>query len=314
MFTERTFFDNLEPATWHLDQPLNHPNSLGIYLLAKKSRELVTVLLSGEGADELFGGYTRYYYARLRPKVLASLGLLRHLPRVGRALANHFGAEAADATDAFIASSLFQRPGELRQCRPEADFVRVVERRRDLFPRGGSEHVRNCLKYDMQTYLVDLLVRQDKMTMAHSLENRVPFLDRKLVAFVRSLPTDHLVGSTLSLRDSRMRNTKVILKRLAGRVFDEGFVYRRKGGFRLPLAQYYARPEFRELMEGRLLPGMRARGVVREDVVRRWWRGAAAGQVPDEMVWIYIAFELWAQRFLDRAPVGALGAQLAALT
>src|SRR5205823_1024105 len=57
LFTSQAFFDSLERATWHLDQPLNHPNSLGIYLLAERSRELVTVLLSGEGADELFGGY-----------------------------------------------------------------------------------------------------------------------------------------------------------------------------------------------------------------------------------------------------------------
>ena len=60
MFSEASFTGPLERATWHMDQPISHPNSLGLWLLAQHSRERVTVLLSGEGADEVFGGYTRF--------------------------------------------------------------------------------------------------------------------------------------------------------------------------------------------------------------------------------------------------------------
>ncbi len=314
MFTERVFFDNLDRATWHLDQPLNHPNSLGIDLLARRSRELVTVLLSGEGADELFGGYLRYYYAAMRPRAMPWLGMLSRLPGVGRKFTSIFGEHSMSDADVFIMASAYQRAVDLLSARPGADLARVMQRRRDIFAEGRSDHLSNCLKYDLQTYLVDLLVRQDKMTMSHSLENRVPFLDRPLVDFVRTLPSNFLIGSSLRLRDSRMRNTKVILKRLAARVFDDQFVYRPKSGFSLPLTHYYAQPEFRELMEDRLLPGLRKRGLVREDILASWWRQASGmSQRISETLWIYIAFELWAQRFLDQpaAPMSAPVATLA---
>lgn len=307
LFTERTFFDNLDRATWHLDQPLNHPNSLGIDLLAKHSRDLVTVLLSGEGADELFGGYLRYYYAAIRPRALPWLGLLGRLPKIGRKFTSIFGHRSMSAADVFIMASAFQQPADLLKARPTADTARVLEQRRAIFDEGDShpphDHISRCTKYDLRTYLVDLLVRQDKMTMAHSLENRVPFLDRRMVDFVRSLPSRFLVGSSLRLRESRMRNTKIILKRLAERVFDSQFVYRPKSGFSLPLSHYYAQPEFRELMEDRILPGLKSRGIVRHEVIAEWWRGVSgASQRVSETLWIYVAFELWAQRFLDQRP------------
>jgi asparagine synthase (glutamine-hydrolysing) len=313
-FTDDDFFDNLDRATWHLDQPLNHPNSLGINLLARRSRETVTVLLSGEGADELFGGYLRYYYAALRPRIMPWLGALNRLPRLGRRFASIFGDRHANPADLFIMASAFQQPHELLAARPNAALDRPLQQRRDAFAQGHADHITNCLKYDLQTYLVDLLVRQDKMTMSHSLENRVPFLDRHLVDFVRSLPPEHLVGKRLTLRDARMRNTKIILKRLAARVFDDRFVYRPKSGFSLPLKHYYAQPRFRDLMEDRVLPGVRRRDLVREDVLASWWRQARAmSQRASETLWVHVAFELWAQRFLDHpaAPASAMPVTLA---
>ncbi len=78
--------------------------------------------------------------------------------------------------------------------RPGADLAPALARRAALFHEGRGDHLSNCLKYEMQTYLVDLLVRQDKMTMAHGVENRVPFLDRRVVDFARTLPAEHLVA------------------------------------------------------------------------------------------------------------------------
>jgi asparagine synthase (glutamine-hydrolysing) len=149
--------------------------------------------------------------------------------------------------------------------------------------------------------MVDLLVRQDKMTMAHSLENRVPFLDLDLIAYARTLPSRCLVSDAIVMRNTRMRGTKVVLKNLARRIFDERFVYRPKSGFSLPLTQYFGDKQFESLMEDRLLPGMARRGLVRTEVVRRWWKELP--KLPrgmSETVWIPIALELWAQQFLDR--------------
>ncbi len=298
ILTDGFFLDTLEKATWHMDEPIAHPNSIGIWLLAQKSRPMVTVLLSGEGADEVFGGYARFYHANVRSKISPWLPLLKMVPKMGMRLERQFGGNPVDS---FIGASLFQRPEELALLRPETDFEKVMLVRRAIFAEGQADHVANCLKYDMQTYMVDLLVRQDKMTMAHSLENRVPFLDLNLVSYARSLPTRCVVSDSIALRDASMRGTKVTLKNLARRTFDERFVYRGKAGFSIPLADYFRDKRFESLMEDQLLPGMAKRGLVHADVVRQRWKSLQTSPPgASETVWIAVALELWAQQFLER--------------
>jgi len=266
LFAESSFTGPLDRASWHMDQPISHPNSLGIWLLAEQSRERLTVLLSGEGADEVFGGYARY----VAPPQPAA---------------------------AFIGTTQFQPASKLARLRPGADLAPALARREALFDEGSGDHLSKCLKYDMQTYLVDLLVRQDKMTMAHGVENRVPFLDRRVVDFARALPAEHLVGDAVP--NGGMRATKIVVKELARRTFDDAFVYRTKGSFGLPLSQYFRGKRFTELMEDRLLPGMRRRGLVSEAAVRELWRRSLSAPALTEPFWIPVALELWAQQFVD---------------
>ena len=151
--------------------------------------------------------------------------------------------------------------------------------------------------------MVDLLVRQDKMTMAHSLENRVPFLDRNLVTFARSLPGRFLVSDSITLSRKRTGGTKLILKNLARVTFDERFICRPKSGFSLPLKTYFGDARFRALMEDSLLPGMAKRGLVRPDIVKRWWKELpTSSNGLAETLWSAVALELWAQEFIDRSP------------
>ena len=283
VFSEASFTGPLERAAWHMDQPISHPNSLGIWQLARQSRERVTVMLSGEGADEVFGGYTRFCDA------------------------NRLTVEA------FIRTTQFQPASKLARLRPGADLAPALARRTALFHEGSGDHLANCLKYDMQTHLVDLLVRQDKMTMAHGVENRVPFLDRRVVDFARTLPAEHLVRDAVPAGSvpppprlrwaGAMRSTKIVVKELARRTFDDAFVYRWKSGFNLPLSQYFRSKTFTELLEDRLLPGMKQRGLVSEPAVRELWRRSLSAPALTEPFWIPVALELWAQQFVDgRAP------------
>ncbi len=265
VFDEHAFIDGLDAATWHFDHPISQPNSLALWLLARRSREHATVLLSGEGADELFGGYARVH---------------RHA--------------AADG-DAFIRASQFHGESRLSKLRPAASLQPALAKRRALFQQGRADHLSNCLKYDMQTHLVDVLMRQDKMMMGHGVENRVPFLDRDIIDFARALPGDHLVGRSQA---GGATGTKLVVKALARRTFDAAFVDRAKATFNLPLAQYFRSSAFVALMEDRLLPGMSSRGFVDVGVVRRWWRRALSAPSTTEGFWITVALELWAQRFL----------------
>ncbi len=254
VFDERAFIDALDAASWHMDQPISHPNSLALWLLAERSKKDVTVLLSGEGADELFGGYAR--------------------------------AREAEP-EAFIRATQFHPESRLAKLRPESNLQPAIDKRQALMMEGQADPLSNCLKYDMQTHLVDLLIRQDKMMMAHGIENRVPFLDRRVVEFARALPAEFLTG-------------KIVVKDLARRTFDAAFVDRRKSGFNLPLGQYFRSTRFIELMEDRLLPGMKSRGLVDVEIVRRWWRKALSAPSTTEGFWIPVALELWAQQFIDR--------------
>jgi asparagine synthase (glutamine-hydrolysing) len=274
LFDAGAFTGALDAASWHMDQPIGHPNSLALWLLARRSREHVTVLLSGEGADELFGGYARFLDA-----LAAANGSRR----------------THDPVDAFIRASQFHPEARLSQLRPAADLRPAIEKRRALFHEGHADHLSNCLKYEMRTHLVDLLIRQDKMTMGHAVETRVPFLDKQVIEFARALPAEHLVEPSAS----GVHGTKVVVKELARRSFDAAFVYRRKSAFNLPLAQYFRSEPFIALMEDRLLPGMASRGLVDVEVVRRWWRRALSAPATTEGFWIPVALELWAQQCVD---------------
>jgi len=122
--------------------------------------------------------------------------------------------------------------------------------------------------------------------MAHGVESRVPFLDRRVIEFARALPPGHVMG-------------KPLVKALATRRFGAAFASRAKSTFNLPLAQYFRGRRFVSLMEDRLLPGMAARGLVDVAVVRRWWRRALSAPATTEGFWIVVALELWAQQFVD---------------
>jgi asparagine synthase (glutamine-hydrolysing) len=277
VFDEAAFMDALDAASWHMDQPISHPNSLALWVLARRSREHATVLLTGEGADELFGGYARFASAET-----AANGSLR--------------SGLDDPIDAFIRATQFHSDARLPKLRPAANLQPAIEKRRALFQEGRADHLSNCVKYEMRSHLVDLLVRQDKMMMAYGVENRVPFLDRRVIEFARALPAEHLTGPPSPLG---ARGTKRVVKDLARRSFDAAFVDRRKSAFNLPLAQYFRSPRFVALMEDRLLPGMAARELVDVAVVRRWWRRALSAPSTTEAFWITVALELWAQRFVD---------------
>jgi asparagine synthase (glutamine-hydrolysing) len=280
VFDNDAFVGALDAASWHMDQPISQPNALALWLLAWRSREHATVLLSGEGADEMFAGYARFATP----------------------------SSANDPVDAFIRATQFHPEHRLAKLRPAADLRPAIEKRRALFDEGGAGPLANRVKYEMRSHLVDLLARQDRMMMAHGVETRVPFLDDRVVELARALPADALVGPSTTAGPPV---TKLVLKALATRTFPAAFVDRRKSAFNLPLAQYFRSAPFVALMEDRLLPGMAARGIVDVAVVRRWWRRALSAPATTEAFWTPVALELWAQQFID-GPGGRPGGMVSA--
>ena len=297
-----TIVDHFASAVWHMDQPTPGATAAALMELARAAKPRVTVLLSGEGADELLGGYAKYAQAAFRERLGGPLlALLRHAPGRGRRFGSLLGDRwgETDRVGAFISAGAMERR-DLRALRPAVDTSALVDRRRKVFGESTGDFVADALKYDLRTYCVGLLVEQDKMTMASSVENRLPFLDHELVEFVRGLPSSNLVRSSWRPRWDLPRNTKRLLKHRVAARFGDKFAYRAKIGFNLPVHEYINHPEFRRSMDEDLLPSIRDRRLVDGDAVANWWEGfKEARNVPSQTLLTVAALEVWARQTFD---------------
>jgi len=228
----RDFADELEKLTWHMDEPLTHPNSAGIYWLCQRAKQRVTVLLTGEGADETFAGYHRYTW--LNKCFLAQ----RWCPPVAPLLRCGRGLHAVR----MLEKALTHSPSELTVKSTAQGYERfhsllstsvlneALQERLDVFDTARHSHLVNrALYYDLKTYLPPILMRQDKMSMAHGLETRVPFLDHRVVELAFRLPIRAKV---------RGDTGKWILKRIARRYLSDEVLYRPKIGFGFPIVPW----------------------------------------------------------------------------
>jgi asparagine synthase (glutamine-hydrolysing) len=298
-YSNQYAFENFFKATWHLDQPISIPNTLGIKRLAERAKDNVTVLLSGEGADELFGGYSRYHDLSCRYNM--NLKGYSKMPIIGSKIQNKYDL-AQTPEDFFVMSSSAMSLKDFNTFSITNDIESVIAQRKELFPTEG-DIIKRASAYDLNTYMVDLLNRQDKMTMAHSVENRVPFLDRNMVELVASLPSALLVKKCYDIRQLNKSNTytKHILKELGVKRFNTDFVYRKKSGFPLPVKDLFLKTKMNELIQDQLLPGIKSRGVFDFNAVSKIWNKKESEFSKSDIknLWMFFAFETWAQTFID---------------
>jgi asparagine synthase (glutamine-hydrolysing) len=229
--TARAYRRSLVRAVYASDLPLAHANSVAFALISRVAREEgVTVLLSGEGADELFGGYSwryRRYRALLRARRLLSL-----LPSRARAWIERAGYAAAGLPvttirfDELVPLTLALVDNDARN-----DWRRRCEEAYGFVGRSSDRAVLGAMLADLNDFLVPLLRRLDRMSMSASTECRVPFLDHRLVEKAIHMPLPYRVGR---------RADKWVLKRIALRHLPARVVMRRKAGFPLPIAEYLA--------------------------------------------------------------------------
>lgn len=296
--TDEEFLQNLVKCVWHCDFPINHPNSLGVYLLCARAREKVTVLLGGEGSDELLGGYERASANCTALFLRKCLGPLYYKLGFGKKF-NKFSDERTNYDVSYILSSTFINKTDLLRIRPQADIDSVIKKRLGILEDIHGKSWHKYSEYDQRTYLQDILNRVDKMSMANSMELRCPFLNRDLIDFVRSLKTSLLVRPSFR-RKSIIHNGKILLKEICQKYFGHSFTYRKKMGWALPLKEYFMSPPMKRYIEDQLFPGMESRKIVDARVVRQWWKHMEQlSQREIEVLWLIISFEIWAQTFID---------------
>ncbi|MBE0654227.1 MAG: asparagine synthase (glutamine-hydrolyzing), partial [Bacteroidales bacterium] len=182
------YLSNIEKATWHLEAPLNHQNTIGIYYLSQMAKEYVTVLLSGEGADEVFGGYERFRELKYPFRADMLLHQIRMNFKSPSAMINY-----SDEAYRAVTATAFMIPDIAVMLKRDCNYVGAIGIRKDLYHSLSGAQFDKQVKYEMLSYLPDLLIRQDKMSMAHSIENRVPFLDNEVVENSFLIPEGYLL-------------------------------------------------------------------------------------------------------------------------
>ncbi|MBK7947566.1 MAG: asparagine synthase (glutamine-hydrolyzing) [Deltaproteobacteria bacterium] len=296
-------------AIFYLDAPLNHAHSPHLLELSRVARETVTVALTGEGGDELFAGYPRYRLLlaarRLRampaPVLRAVAGMVRaSRPRWARIL----DAAAGDAAHAIAINSAFLPLDEAAALAGLDDAAALLAPRialaNDALARRG-EVVEALLELERQTYLVSLLQRMDRLSMAVGLECRVPLLDERVVDHALSIHGDR----KLTLRDS-----KIPLRKASSRIFGHAYAYAPKSGFGVPLDAWFRGDGRLARMLARVLADRetRERGLFDVALATRFLDEHRRGSRDrTEALWGLLNLELWARIGLDgRAPGDAV--------
>jgi asparagine synthase (glutamine-hydrolysing) len=303
------FFDALPKLIWHEDEPIAFPSSVPLNIVSSQAREHVKVVLTGEGADELFLGYDYRY--RVTEKNL----------RLGK----WFGRSAPASLRAAVAKAVPKLPWQLRRY-AERTFLALENHPRSMFfenfsvfrnvhrqallldpsleadretyaqglgyyAAGGADSLACMSHTDLQTYLVELLMKQDQMSMAASLESRVPFLDHVLVDQVAAIPGP-----------LRMRGgvTKSLLRDAVRDIVPPEIMKRRKMGFPVPIGNWLRGSFWWMVEEFVLSERAHRRGYFNSAEL-----GALAGEHQtgridhSERLWLLINLEIWQRIFID---------------
>lgn len=308
----KEFFDALPAMVYQEDEPIAHPSSIPLYFVSKLAADHVKVVLTGEGSDELLAGYDKYRktiynlalgraYNSVIPSPLR--GLVKEVIENGsgaltvrQKLARTFLCVPSDIESIYFDNfSVFSRSRQqgLFTAETRARMTESDPYRTSLALMGEADAVTmldQLLAADMKTYLHELLMKQDQMSMAASIESRVPFLDHKLVEFAARLP------ERMKLRGL---TTKYILRQAMADKIPAEILTRKKMGFPVPVGAWL-RGEFRSLLDEYVL-GVRAmeRGIFEPDFVRNLVKRHEAGENHAERLWMLMNFEIWQRRFLD---------------
>ena len=309
------FFAALPKLVWHEDEPMAHPSSVALFFVSQLAAQHVKVVLTGEGSDELLAGYGRYRktvlnlklgsrYEQLAPAAVRSaiskqIAALPSGSRLRQKLQRTFLTLSPDIESIYFDNfAVFPRVMQRDLLTAEArerigaaadDPYLVV---RDLLRQTDATSPLDRLLYaDLKTYLHELLMKQDQMSMAASIESRVPFLDHKLVEFSAKLP------ERLKLRGA---TTKYILRESMKGVLPDAILSRPKMGFPVPIGAWF-RGAFRDVVDEYVLSERAVnRGIFDPIFVRSLvQRHQAGGEDHSERLWALVNFEIWQRQYFD---------------
>ncbi len=294
----KQYFDMAGKIQYFMDEPLPNPSEVPLYFLAENAAKHVKVVLSGEGADELFGGYPMYLegghfakYSRIPRFVRKGIAALaRRLP--DSAKGKRFAIRGAmEPYERFMrANYVFTKEERAAYLKHPGTPCDPVELSRKHFEKVAHLDEPTQLQYvDMQTWMLyDILQKADRMSMANSLELRVPFLDKKMLELAVTLPTKQRVDGNI---------TKVALRAAALRQLPEKTARKKKLGFPVPLNDWLRQDEYYERVK-EAFSGEIADKFFQKDAILALLENHKQGKALNmKKIWTIYTFILWYEQF-----------------
>jgi asparagine synthase (glutamine-hydrolysing) len=309
LVSSEEFFNALPKLVWHEDEPIVWPSSVALYFVARLARERVTVVLTGEGSDETLAGYTRYaftlknaavdrIYRRFTPEAIRR-GIRHSISdsklisaTVRRKLTHTFLGQDGGCWTSFYFDNFFSAFTQTDQADLLTDDLaqelsgRAAYRNvMEYWNHSNGTLLRRLLCTDIKTYLVELLMKQDNISMAASVESRVPFLDDALVEFALRIPQN------LQLRGLA---GKRILKKAVADLLPQSIITRPKFGFPTPWPAWLSGPQLDPVQSLLLEPRSIDRGLFRRAAVERLFQEQRAQHRDHyDRIWRLLNLELW---------------------
>jgi asparagine synthase (glutamine-hydrolysing) len=320
LVSEHDFFHALPNLIWHEDEPIVWPSSVSLYFVAKLARERVTVVLTGEGSDETLGGYTRYaftvknaaidrVYRSLIPafvrRAVRNSGTASSLlgATLRRKLEHTFiGKDGANWSSFYFDNffSAFDEAGQNGLLTTEfagkfpvsTAYKNVLQ----YWEQSSGDMLQRLLYTDIKTYLVELLMKQDNMSMAASIESRVPFLDHVLVEFATRIPRQVQIKGLAG---------KHILKKAVEDLLPPSILYRAKLGFPTPWSGWLTGQRLEIIRAMLIEPRSLERGYFRREAIERLFDEHRAKHRDNyDRIWRLLNLELWHRVCLEGEPHG----------
>ena len=306
LVSAQEYFSALPRLLWHEDEPIAFPSSISLYFVSRLAQRHVKVVMTGEGADELFLGYNRYrvtawnerlgrpYWAAVPRHVRAGIAsLVGRLPRALRRYAERSFLVPSPGVRGLFYENFAVFPQFL-----QGHLFTTRELSRDPYAEGLRHYIDapggtlERMSYaDMQTYLVELLMKQDQMSMAASLESRVPFLDHKFVEQAVAIPGRYKVHGW---------QTKAVLREALRDLVPKEILTRKKMGFPVPIGRWLRGAHTHLLDDLVLSERSLARGLFIPDFLRSMVAEHRAGLCDHgDRLWLLMNLELWQRIFLE---------------
>ena len=294
------FWDAVPTVQYHMDQPLADPSCIALYFVSRLASEYVKVVLSGEGADELFGGYTCYndprvfrMYQKIVPHFLrrAIRAICRKLPDIkGR----DYLIRACDPLeDRYIGNAFMYDLREKKEILKDPSIATAPQThaKKYYYRCRKQDDVTKMQYLDMNMWMVgDILLKADRMSMANSLELRVPFLDKEVFKVASSLPSELRVNK---------QNTKYAMRKAAVRHLPEATAEKEKLGFPVPTRVWLRDEKYYNVVK-RKFQGQTAQKFFNTDALIRWLDEHFSGKEDNSRrVWTVYVFLVWYDIYFD---------------